>query len=73
MVHNIGLEWTQDFATLPGRTGHPKFSGHVLPDRTNTGPPFLVKQSVKCIKAEKNILVFWIWVLGGPGAQLLHP
>ena len=30
----LGLDRTQDFATLQGRTGPSKFSGHVLPDRT---------------------------------------
>ena len=42
----VGLDRTHHFTTLPGRAGHLKFPGHVLPDRTNTGPPFLVKLSV---------------------------
>ena len=43
VIGKLGLERTQHFATLPGRTGRFKFPGHVLQDRTNTGLPFLVK------------------------------
>ena len=40
---NLGLEWTQHFATLTGRIGRLKFPGHVFRDRTNTRHPFFSK------------------------------
>ena len=66
----LGLERTQHFATLPGRTGHLKFPGHVLPDRTNTGPPFFSK--TKCrVNSEKTFFFCFRdpgtrWYLGVP-------
>ena len=73
----LGLERTQHFATLPGWTGRLKFPGHILPDRTYTGPPFLVKQSVERNQMRQKYLHFsrsWYFVVPScPGANLLHP